>query len=80
MVYYGKALEATERMRDFPEKYNEAEIEENLSLIYGSIAACREMLENSQPDVLLLDVSFPNGDSGIDFCPESANAFPTLKF
>ena len=37
MVYYDKALEAAGRMRDFPEKYSETSIDENFSIIYGSM-------------------------------------------
>ena len=37
MVYYDKALEAAERMRDFPQKYTEERIDSQLSLLYGTI-------------------------------------------
>ena len=37
MVYYDKALEATERMKNFPKRYNDASIDNELSLIYGSL-------------------------------------------
>ncbi len=37
MVYYGKALEAVERMRSLPEKYKEQDIDDNFSSIYGQI-------------------------------------------
>ena len=37
MVYYDKALEAVVRMRDFPQIYNESDIDNNLSSIYGSM-------------------------------------------
>ena len=37
MFYYGKALEAAEKMRDFPEKYNDLEIDDNFSSAYGNI-------------------------------------------
>ena len=43
-----------------------------------SIAECREMLKNCQPDVLLLDVSFSDGN-GIEFCPEIKKNYPDIK-
>ena len=43
-----------------------------------SIAECREMLKRSQPDVLLLDVSLPDGN-GIDLCPEIKKNYPEVK-
>ncbi|MDR1602840.1 MAG: response regulator transcription factor [Tannerella sp.] len=43
-----------------------------------SIAECRKMLESSQPDVLLLDVSLPDGN-GIDLCPEIRKRYPDVK-
>jgi DNA-binding NarL/FixJ family response regulator len=43
-----------------------------------SIAGCREMLERCQPDVLLLDVSLPDGN-GIDLCPEIRKRYPDVK-
>ena len=43
-----------------------------------SIAECRRMLERGIPDVLLLDVSLPDGN-GIDLCPEIRNLYPDVK-
>jgi len=43
-----------------------------------SIAECRELLKSCMPDILLLDVSFPDG-SGIDFCAEIRKIYPELK-
>ena len=43
-----------------------------------NIAECREMLKRSQPDVLLLDVSLPDGN-GIDLCPEIRESYPDIK-
>jgi len=43
-----------------------------------SIAECRKMLKESQPDVLLLDVSLPDGN-GIDLCAEIRSLYPDLK-
>ncbi|MDR2926721.1 MAG: response regulator transcription factor [Cytophagaceae bacterium] len=43
-----------------------------------SVAGCREMLKTGQPDVLLLDVSLPDGN-GIDLCPEICGLYPDVK-
>jgi DNA-binding NarL/FixJ family response regulator len=43
-----------------------------------SIAECRELLKHSQPDVLLLDVSLPDGN-GIDLCGEIRKQYPDMK-
>ncbi|MCL2511192.1 MAG: ATP-binding protein [Bacteroidales bacterium] len=37
IFYYDKALEATERMSDFPKKYSEQDIDDNKSNLYGTI-------------------------------------------
>jgi len=43
-----------------------------------SVAGCKEMLKNHQPDVLLLDISMPDG-SGIDLCPKIKEKYPQVK-
>ena len=43
-----------------------------------NIAECRQMLERCKPDVLLLDVSLPDGN-GIDLCCEIRKLYPDLK-
>jgi len=43
-----------------------------------SISECRKMLLRCQPDVLLLDVSLPDGN-GIDLCPEIKKNHPDVK-
>jgi DNA-binding NarL/FixJ family response regulator len=43
-----------------------------------SIAECREMLTRCQPDVLLLDVSLPDGN-GIELCSEIRKNYPDVK-
>ena len=43
-----------------------------------SVAGCREMLKNGQPDVLLLDISMPDG-SGIDLCLKIKEKYPQVK-
>jgi DNA-binding NarL/FixJ family response regulator len=55
--------------------------ESNVALVTDkmySIAECREMLKRHQPDVLMLDISLPDGD-GIDFCSEIRKNYPELK-
>ena len=36
-VYYGKAFAAADRMRDFPEKYTERNIDDEFSMLYGNM-------------------------------------------
>ena len=43
-----------------------------------SVAECRELLKKIQPDVLLLDISMPDG-KGIDLCPEIKEKYPQVK-
>jgi DNA-binding NarL/FixJ family response regulator len=43
-----------------------------------SVAGCRELLEALQPDVLLLDISMPDGN-GIELCPEIKRKYPQIK-
>ncbi|MDR0505202.1 MAG: response regulator transcription factor [Dysgonamonadaceae bacterium] len=43
-----------------------------------SVAGCRELLKSKQPQVLLLDVSMPDG-SGIDLCPKIKAEYPQVK-
>jgi DNA-binding NarL/FixJ family response regulator len=42
------------------------------------LASCREGLKKNPPDVLLLDVRFPDGD-GVDFCSKILNEYRRLK-
>ncbi len=43
MLSYGKALEAVERMRDFPEKYTEKTIDDELAFIHGNMGNLHNM-------------------------------------
>ena len=43
-----------------------------------TLATCRITLRFRHPDVLLLDISMPDG-SGIDFCKEMREAYPDMK-
>jgi DNA-binding NarL/FixJ family response regulator len=42
------------------------------------LAAARESLKESLPDILLLDVALPDGN-GLDFCRELIGLYPNLK-
>lgn len=43
-----------------------------------TLDACRKTLLFRRPDVLLLDISMPDGN-GIDFCKEMHEAYPDMK-
>ena len=43
-----------------------------------SVTGCRELLKAGQPDVLLLDISLPDGN-GIELCPEIKRKYPQVK-
>ena len=46
--------------------------------VYYDIQSCRLGLENTFPDVLLLDIGLPDGD-GVDFCGELTRKYAGLK-
>ena len=43
----------------------------------STVASCRAFLKNQQPDVLLLDISLPDGN-GIDLCRELRQEYPNV--
>ncbi|HCC52869.1 MAG TPA: DNA-binding response regulator [Porphyromonadaceae bacterium] len=43
-----------------------------------TVAGCLESLKDHQPDVLLLDISMPDGN-GIDLCPRIKEKYPQVK-
>lgn len=53
--------------------------EKNIELIGSASSAesCRAFLHNKQPDVLLMDISLPDG-SGIDLCKEIKEKYPEI--
>ena len=50
----------------------------HVSRSFNTLEACRQALSSSRPDVLLLDISLPDGD-GIAFCQEVIASYPKLK-
>ena len=46
--------------------------------VYYDVKSCRSGLEQSFPDVMLLDIGLPDGD-GVDFCAEITKTYPELK-
>ncbi len=43
----------------------------------STVASCRAFIKNRQPDVLLLDISLPDGN-GIDLCRELRKEYPQV--
>jgi DNA-binding NarL/FixJ family response regulator len=58
-------------------KINESGIAQVIDKYYN-LDSCRKGLAKSLPDVLLLDIEFPDG-SGVDFCAEMMETYPQLK-
>jgi len=50
----------------------------HVSYTFTTLEACRQALQNRRPDVLLLDISMPDGD-GITFCQQIVNDYPKVK-
>jgi len=50
----------------------------HVSRTFNTLEACRQALEERRPDVLLLDLSMPDGD-GIAFCQQIVNAYPNVR-
>ena len=50
----------------------------HVSLMFSTLETCRQTLNERRPDVLLLDISMPDG-SGIAFCEELLEAYPKMK-
>jgi DNA-binding NarL/FixJ family response regulator len=49
-----------------------------VSNVSANITDCRKALITEQPDILLLDISLPDG-SGVDFCKEVVSVYPSVK-
>lgn len=50
----------------------------HVSRTFNTLEACRLALEERRPDVLLLDLSMPDGD-GVAFCQQIVNAYPNVR-
>lgn len=50
----------------------------HVSYTFTTLEACRQTLQSRRPDVLLLDISMPDGD-GIAFCQQIVNDYPKVK-
>ena len=50
----------------------------HVSRTFTTLEACRQAMKERRPDVLLLDISMPNG-SGIDFCRQVVGDYPKMK-
>ena len=50
----------------------------HVSHTFNTLEACRQALQNRRPDVLLLDISMPDGD-GIVFCQQVVSNYPKVK-
>ncbi len=46
--------------------------------VFYNLKSCRQGLEKTLPDVLLLDIGLPDGD-GTEFCAEIRKTYPKLK-
>ena len=46
--------------------------------VYYNLDSCRLGLTNKVPEILLLDISLPDGD-GVDFCAEIKKSYPDLS-
>ena len=50
----------------------------HVSRCFTTLDACRQALTDRRPDVLLLDLSMPDGD-GIAFCQQMIQTYPKMK-
>ena len=50
----------------------------HVSRTFNTLEACRLALEERRPDVLLLDLSMPDGD-GVAFCQQMVNTYPNVR-
>ena len=50
----------------------------HVSRTFNTLETCRQALQERRPDVLLLDLSMPDGD-GIAFCHEIIKDYPKIK-
>ena len=50
----------------------------HVSRTFNTLEACRQAMHERKPDVLLLDLSMPDGD-GVDFCQQIVSSFPKIR-
>ena len=50
----------------------------HVSRTFNTLEACSQALEERRPDVLLLDLSMPDGD-GVAFCQQMVSAYPNVR-
>ena len=50
----------------------------HVSRTFSTLEACAHALRERRPDVLLLDISMPDG-SGIDFCRQMISEYPQMR-
>ena len=50
----------------------------HVSRTFNTLEACRQALQERRPDVLLLDLSMPDGD-GVAFCQEMVSLYPNVR-
>ena len=50
----------------------------HVSRTFNTLEACRQALEERRPDVLLLDLSMPDGD-GVVFCQQIVSSYPNVR-
>lgn len=50
----------------------------HVSRTFNTLEACRKALQERRPDVLLLDLSMPDGD-GVTFCQQIVSQYPKVR-
>lgn len=50
----------------------------HVSRTFNTLEACKQALEERRPDVLLLDLSMPDGD-GVAFCQQIVSSYPNVR-
>ena len=50
----------------------------HVSRTFNTLEACRQALQERRPDVLLLDLSMPDGD-GVTFCQQTVCDYPNVR-
>ena len=50
----------------------------HVSRTFNTLEACRQTLQERRPDVLLLDLSMPDGD-GVAFCQQIVEQYPNVR-